>query len=560
MIHDLAIGPRPQLPAVDLCIIGSGPAGLTLARELSGSGYTIAVLESGRRRPTRRGDELRLVQSEGIQIKEYSRERVLGGSSTAWSGLSAPLDAVDMEPRPWLQHSGWPLSRDELLPYWDAAAERYHFAPLAEYAPGGFDKVKAKGDRCPAWETLQEKVFLARAVAQDFGVDHGDVFELPGVDLYLDATVVRLCADGSDDSIQRAVLRTAAGQELEISASIFVLATGGLENPRLLLSSTDLCEAGLGNEHDVVGRYLMNHPKNYHGMLTLAEPTGDLPFYYGCLYKGFAGYAGLRLAESYQREEQLLNSYVRLEPLFPWTDSEGVEALVFFAKHSSTLMRRWTRGKQDEVVALRDYSETGDDSDVQNARKSFGEWIALAFKIPLDAPSVLRYLKYRLVTKAKPRIRRVRIRNFMEMEPCPQNRVVLTEELDVLGVRKPKVLHDSTQKDRHAVVVLHEHLKREFAEQGFGELETSLQDSAPWPINEEASHHLGTTRMGDDPTASVVDSDLRVHSAKNLFMAGASVFPTSGCANPTFTICALSIRLAEHLQQLFADSAEGHGQ
>jgi hypothetical protein len=285
--------------------------------------------------------------------------------------------------------------------------------------------------------------------------------------------------------------------------------------------------------------------------LHLAKPTGDLPYYYGCLYKGFAGYAGLRLSEDYQREHQLLNSYVRLEPIFPWTDSEGVEALVLFAKHSSFLMKRWTQGKPDEVVSLRDYSETGDDSEVQNARKSLGDWIALAFKIPMDAWSVLNYLKYRLVTKAKPKIKRVRLRNFMEMEPAPQNRIVMTDELDPLGVRKPLVIHDSTAKDRRAMVELHEVLQREFEQQGLGRLETNLEQGPVWPVDQEASHHLGTTRMGSDPKTSVVNEQCRVHSMSNLYMAGGSVFPTSGCANPTFTVCALSIRLAQELRERF---------
>lgn len=551
MIHDLAIGPRPSLPSVDLCIIGSGPAGMTLARELSRSGHTIAVLESGRRRPTRRGDQLRLVQSEGIQIKEYSRERVLGGSSTAWSGLSAPLDEIDLEARPWLRHSGWPLSRDELLPYWDAAAERYHFAPLAEYAPGGFDKVKAKGDACPSWETLQEKVFLARADAQDFGVDHGEVFELPGVDLYLDATVACLCADGSDDKVQRALLRTSAGQELELSASIFVLATGGLENPRLLLSSTDLCAAGLGNEHDVVGRYLMNHPKNYHGIVRLAQPASELPWLFGCLMGDYAGYAGLHLPPETQREQGLLNAYVRFEPLFPWSDCKGVEALVYLVKRSRSvggLMTKRSRG--GKLVNLRDYSETGDDSELQNQRKKWSDYLVLLFTVLVNLPMVLRYVVARVRDRKAPKITRVRLRNFLEMEPDPDNRVVLGSEPDVDGRPITVVRHSATALDKRSIVAVHEALASDLEASGFGSLQGALTGAEdPWPIDQDASHHMGTTRMGVDPAHSVVRPDGRLHTVRNVYLAGSSVFPTSGCANPTLTLVALSIRLAEELDR-----------
>jgi choline dehydrogenase-like flavoprotein len=546
MLRDLDTYARDELPDYDLCVIGSGPAGMTVAAELVGKGLSVCVLESGRLTVTPHGDLLRRVESEGIFIKDYSRERVLGGTSTTWAGLAAPLDEIDFAARPWLEHSGWPIPREELRPYWEAAAERYRFPPGALFeAQGGFGALRRRGDFQPKWCVVDEKIFLAAARAQNFGREWRHIFEDERVDAWLDATVVSLATDGN--SVRGARLRTRGGRAFELRARAFVLATGGLENARLLLNSTDTAPAGLGNEHDQVGRYLMNHPKNYHGMLRLARPLGDLPFYYGCLYQGFAGYAGLRLAETYQLREQLLNSYVRLEPLFPWTDNRGVEALVLFAKRSAFLMKRWKTGKDDQVVALRDYSETGDDSALQNERKGLFGWLKLALAIPLNLPSVLRYLKYRLITKSKPRINRVRLRNFMEMEPHPDNRVVRTDELDALGARRLLVRHDSTAKDRASLIELHAVLKREFEEQGLGRLETSLESAAPWPIDEEASHHLGTTRMGTDPATSVVDVHQRVHSVQNLYVAGGSVFPTSGCANPTYTIVALSIRLAEHL-------------
>jgi choline dehydrogenase-like flavoprotein len=557
VIHDLANDTPLSLAEVDLCIIGSGPAGMTLARELCGAGFTIAVLESGRRQPTGRGDALRVVQSEGITIKDYSRERVFGGSSTAWSGLSAPLDDIDLESRPWLRFSGWPLSREQLLPYWNAAAERYNFAPLDQYGEAGFGMVKEQGDVCPTWQTLQEKIFLARAEAQDFAVDHGEVFDTPGVDLYLDATVQRLCNDGASDRasdglsdrVQRALIRTGAGQELTLGAKIFVLATGGLENPRMLLSSTDLCAAGLGNENDQVGRYLMNHPKNYHGIVHLAKPARELPWLFGCLVGDFAGYAGLRLPDSVQRERGLVNAYVRFEPLFPWSDCEGVEALVFLVKRSTTvggLMTKRSRG--GKVVTLRDYSETGDDSDLQNERKHGLDYVRLVFTVLAHLPSVARYAVARVVDRKAPKVTRLRLRNFLEMEPDPENRVVLGTDLDPDGRPITVVQHGPTDLDKRSIAAVHEALAADLAASGFGTLQGALVgDEDPWPVQEDASHHMGTTRMGDDPATSVVRPDGRLHSVKNVYVAGSSVFPTSGCANPTLTLVALSIRLAEEL-------------
>lgn len=544
MIHDLAESDAPPRREYDLVIVGSGPAGLTLARELADSGLSIAVLESGRRRPTPLGDRLRRVESEGIRIKDYSRERVFGGASTTWAGLASPLDVIDLAPRPWLAQSGWPIERSELLRFYGEAA-RYRFASLELFA-GGLDALRLRGEWQPSFERLEEKVFLAAAEPQNFAREHGAVFEGGALDLWLDATVLELRS--RQGVVERVRVRSSRNGELELAARGFVLATGGLENARLLLCSRDLCERGLGNEDDQVGRWLMNHPKNYHGVVSLARPLVELPYYFGALHHGFAGYAGLRLRESVQRERELLNCYVRFEPLFPWSDSRGVESLVALAKRSKLVMRR-VRGQAEQgTVSLRDYAETGDDSELQNERRSAGGWLALGWNVLADARRVSRYAYHRAVGGSRPQVRAVRLRNFMEMEPDPEQRVLLARERDEYGQPVTLVRHRPTERDRRSLIELHRVLAEELAATGLGRLESSLERARPWPIDQDASHHLGTTRMGRDPRTSVVDSDLRLHHVPNVWLAGGSVFPTSGCANPTFTITALAIRLAAHLR------------
>jgi choline dehydrogenase-like flavoprotein len=552
MIRDLAESCPSAIPDYDVCIVGSGPAGITVARELSTCGLRLCVLESGRARPTPQGDRLRAVRSEGIRIKDYSRERVFGGASTTWAGLSSPLDPIDLEPRPFLGRPGWPLVREELLHFYAEACRRYRFAPLEFFGPLGFGALRANGEVLPEWDGIDEKVFLAAAAPQNFAAEHRAAFERDGVDLYLDATVLRLEGERSSGRVERASLRTTAGRELRVRANAFVVAAGGIENARLLLVSRDLCDRGLGNEHDQVGRCLMNHPKNYHGILHLARPLTELPFYFGCLYQGYAGYAGLRLPESVQRERGLLNSYVRLEPLFPWSGSEGVESLVAIVKRSRFALRAFQARRRGKVVTLRDYSETGDDSELQNERKTAIEWLGLGWNVVRDSPRVSRYVYHRLLERSKPPVRAVRLRNFMEMEPDPENRVLLSDERDPHGQRVPIVRHRCTELDKRSLVAVHAALARELPRVGLGRLETGLAAAEPWPIDQDASHHMGTTRMGADARSSVVDSDCRVHTVPNLYVAGASVLPTSGCANPTFTLVALAIRLARLLERSLA--------
>lgn len=527
----------------DICIIGSGPAGLTLARELVGTGLRVLVLESGIEQATARGNRLRALVSDGIQIKPFSRERVFGGASTTWAGLSSPLDRIDLAVRDWVCDSGWPISREELDVGYARAAELHGFAGLTQLAVDGpLAALRRKGEWQPVWRALEEKLFLAAAPAQNFASLHGAIFDGERLDLLLGASVVRLESERGSARIARAILRLADGSEHSAQAGVFVLATGGIENARLLLLSRDQCPAGLGNEHDQVGRYLMNHPKNYRGRILFEKPVRSLPWFFGAMHGGFSGYGGLRFTEAEQRARGLLNSYVRLEPLFTWTGSQGVEALVTLAKRSRWIMGRVQAQGRRGTVELRDYAETGDDSVFQEEQR-LGVLLGHVLR---DLPRVTRYAWSRAVSRRKPAIAAARLRNFMEMQPLAENRVLLSEQRDEQGVPLPLVRHRVSELDRRSLIALHARLAEELRANG-ARLESDLSTAEPWPIDQDASHHMGTTRMGTDPRTSVVDPSLRVHSVPNLYCAGASVFPTSGCANPTYTIVALSVRLARHL-------------
>lgn len=537
-------------PNYDVCIIGSGPAGLSVAGELCRllPNIKICVLESGLVAPSSFADALREVDSKGIRIKLYSRERVVGGASSTWAGLSSPYDQIDFEERKWMRRSGWPISREELLPYYGRAAKSFRFPSVEWFTDGHWDEVKKAGDLEPRWQALEEKLFVASAEPQHFGKEYRGCLEPAGRDLFIDATVVGLEGESEKSHVKSVLVRTSQGRELRIRARFFVLATGGIENARLLLVSRFACPEGLGNENDQVGRCLMNHPKDHYGIIKLQRPLKKLPAFFGFLHQGFAGYLGLRLPEEVQRREKLLNSYIRFEPIYIWSDNPGVESLVFYTKKMNVIMRGFRRMKKGKIIALRDYSETGDDSDLQNGRKTMADHMRMVGYIGLHLPAVAKYLFHRLQDRRDPRIRAIRVRNFMEMEPNPENRVELSDRKDALGILIPSVRHRASELDKRSISYVHQCLAQDVSRIGLGRLEPTLSPNLePWPINLDASHHMGTTRMGDDPASSVVDRHCRVHSSDNLFIAGASVFPTSGNANPTYTIVALAVRLADHL-------------
>ena len=535
----------------DLCIVGSGPAGIALANELRKSKLRVCILESGQFKKTRHADALKKVFSEGMPIKQNSRERVVGGASLTWDGLSRPLEPMDFEKRPWVPFSGWPIGFADLAPHYEAAAETYGFPHPDLFSPDRFENLKAEGDCRFDWKRVEEVTLLALQQPQRFGPMFKSIFEKTGnTDLYTDATVTNLSVPPVSSSVQSVAIRTRGHRTIRLVAKRFVLATGGIENARLLLLS------GLGNEQDQVGRYFMNHPKNALGVIVPTRVVRHLPAYFGFLRKGLAGYVGLRLGDCAQRELGVLDSYVRFEPLYPWSDRAGVQLLIKYIKSKRWLWEKLERFK-GETANLRDYAETGDDPDFDLGEERAPGLGRLLLEMAKDSPFVAQYGFYRVFDKLRPRVRAIRIRNFIEMEPHPDNRVLLTEEKDCFGNPLPKVQNWATPLDQRSLVELHRVLADELQGQSFGTLSSDLltanRDDLQWTIDTDASHHLGTTRMGTSPCTSVVDADCRLHGLSNLYLAGGSVFSASGFANPTYTIVALAIRLARHLERRGGD-------
>lgn len=472
---------KENISEYDLCIIGAGPAGLVIAAELASSGLKICVLESGEEKSTVFANKLKEVQTRALLIKPNSRERILGGSGTVWGGLSAPLDEIDFEQREW--SDGWPFGRSDLEQFW-SRAHRYRFPDLKEFNHGS----QRKGWN---FNTLREKMFIAVRPPYNF-VELKVIFAHEGVDLFLDATVTGLVSQVIEDnrSVESVICKTSEGVTVHVKARVFVLATGGIENPRILLHSR------LGNEHDQVGRYFMNHPKGYAGYLRLSRPISRQN---PCIARAIDGrivYAGLTLPEDVQRTKGLLNSYVQFEP-----------DLGVFQRYVFAIWRRLP-----------------------------------AFASPLFnllSPKVLR------------------LRWYADMEPRAENRITLSEDKDSHGVAFPVVTYELGGRDKDTLELLHKYLSEEVQQLGIGRIEGTFADVVT-AVNQDASHYLGATRMGRDPQKSVVDSNCKVHSVSNLYVAGGSTFSASGSANPTYTIVALAISLADHLLKILAKAGSAH--
>jgi len=532
LLTDLRHVPEGSLLEADVCIVGAGAAGITLARALRGSGLDVCLLESGGADYERETQDLYAGENRGHPYYDldHARLRFFGGTTAVWGGRVAPLDPIDYERRPWVPHSGWPFSERELAPWLARASE------ILELPAGPYDeRVWAElGARPPAFDPEKVRTGFWRfdPVFWRFGLPScRDLVEAPDLRIVLHANAVHLQASRDGSALEHVEVATLEGRRSRVRARRFVLATGGIEVPRLLLASNDVHPAGLGNDHDLVGRFFMEHP---HGRAATVETSRPWALYR--LFRRRRAEAGFgrelaplfRPGERLQREAGLLNTSVALRCQRPPEAGLSLERTLYDSVKSRTAPT--TRGRRLWRLYRR--------------ANGWGHQL-------LDP--VAR--RWQLRTGA----RRLHLVARGEQAPHPESRVALSGERDALGVPRAELHWRPTALDKRSVAGLVDALHDELQRLGLGRVraEKWLTEPTPdWPVDPTVGkhpiggyHHMGTTRMADDPRRGVVDADGRVHGLANLYVAGSSVFPTSGWANPTLTILALGLRLADHLQR-----------
>ncbi len=167
---------------------------------------------------------------------------------------------------------------------------------------------------------------------------------------------------------------------------------------------------------------------------------------------------------------------------------------------------------------------------------------------------VVTGLAFDRVWYGQPPIERIDVEPLIISTPNPDSRVLLGEQTDALGCRRVKLDWRLTELDKRSARRGLEILATEIGRLGIGRMKITLSaDDTTWPDDlVGVYHHLGTTRMHDDPREGVIDRDCRVHGIDNLYIAGSSVFPTAGSGTPTMMIIAMALRLADHLRGLAA--------
>ncbi len=493
----------------DLCVIGAGPAGIAVAREFLDGDLRVLVVESGGVKPRPKDQVLNKGRSVGAAFRglEEGRVRAFGGTTWAWAGQCVAQEPEAFGPRSWVPGSGWPIGPQHLKAYSRLAADFFGISSQED----ADDPWSAAGVKPPGVDerhlTVGASLFADPLSA---GRAHLDAFRRShSVTTLLEATVTRLLLTRSGRSVGEAEVSTLDGDRRRINARAFVLCCGGIENARLLLLSGDL-ELRLG----ALGGYFQDH--------LLARVARLQPLDRPLLHDQFAllrkggrtRMPRLSLSANQQREHAVLACHAYVG----WDPPASGPALRSLLSPSETL-----GGRARSLATL-----AGDVPELVSAAARYRRGLSSA---PRRGPM---WLDVRA-----------------EQAPDPWSRVTLGRDPDPLGLPEATVdwrLGDQARRTMRAMVdVVGAELRR--LDLAVTEPMEWLDDPHSWSSHvTDAFHHMGTTRMSEDARTGVVDASCKVHGLANVFVAGSSVFPAAGAANPTLTLVALAIRLADHLK------------
>jgi choline dehydrogenase-like flavoprotein len=503
----------------DLCIVGAGAAGISIALQWVNSPHRVILLEGGgfdlepAMQDLYRGE----IVGQPYFPLEAARLHYFGGTTGHWAGYCSPYDPIDFETRSWVPHSGWPIRREEMDPFYARAQKILQLGPYeydaSDWVKGDKDLQPFPLDRNVAWT----KMWQFSAPPMRFGTTYRDaIVNARSVHLYTHANVREIEANEGLSAVDGLRVRMLDGKEHRVRARHFVLACCSIQNARLLLASNRRASAGLGNAHDLVGRYFMEHLEIPSGELVLEKPQSTKTKMYAIDFGVTKARGEISLSAHAQKEHGILNGTASLEP---GALGERVQSTFqFLPPELLKALMAWEKGGRVGPSPLR--------ASLPPASAAF------------ETPRI-----FHLMTR-------------QEQAPNPNSRITLSAEKDAMGMPRAKLDWQLTELDKRSIRTFYKVLGQEMGRTGVGRIqlrEWLLSDDRSWPSFISGGwHHMGTTRMHADPRQGVVDANCLVHGLGNLYIAGAAVYPTAGSANPTLTLVALSQRLSDHLRTKLA--------
>jgi choline dehydrogenase-like flavoprotein len=535
----------------NICIVGGGPAGITLAMELARTGKSILLLESGDLGPSEAAQALNageVVDDALHSPPDKYRQRCLGGGTAIWGGRCVPFDPIDFETRPWMPHSGWPIGYDDVEPYYAAANA------LCEAGEYEYDaRLATPGGMRPLLRGFSPRHFGLNGIERfscptNFGQRYQNrLRSARNVRVLLRATVTRLRAARDGSRIESLDVRNSKDIGFSVLADQFVLALGGMETPRLLLTSDNVHVNGIGNANDLVGRFYMCHVAGTIGTLQVNGPGDTVWHGYDVAADGTYCRRRISLLPDVQAEMGLGNAVFRLHHprIADPQHRTGPLSAIFLAQKfiSYEYAKRLVNDVPPSATTWLRHSLNAV-GDPFSTLRFLGHWLRDRTLAERKFPSII----------IRPRTNRFSLDFHAEQAPNPDSRVTLATATDRFGSRQVRIDWRYTNKDVETVAKSFELLRRDLAEQAIGQLalapgetdfETVVRRDGAY-----GGHHIGTARMSSSAASGVVDSDGKVFGVNNLYVAGSATFPTSSQANPTLTIVAMALRLASHLSSL----------
>lgn len=500
-----------------VCVVGAGAAGLTVAHELAKRGWPVTLVEGGERTPAATLDDSYRVAVTGTPHRgvHEGRFRALGGSTTRWGGQLWPWERHEFEPRPWLGIDGWPVRYDEIAPLYDRAFQLLGVSHPTLTPEAAVERGVSPWALDPARFALKYSTWLPWRL-RNLGRSIGrPLLRLPNVRLELGWTATTIEMDGGGATATGVRIRSAMGDERVVAADVIIVAGGPVESVRLLFAS-----GALGNGGDWLGRSFMDHLSVRVARFHARDPK-EFGRAFAPVFRADVQFTPrMLLRPEVLEQESLLSAYGHWDT--------GLD-------ESSPLLV--VREALRTVQAGRVPSLTG--RDAARLASGVGAMFSLARGIIVDRR---RYF---------PRGAAIHLRVDTEQRPDSESRITPTSERDAYGLPRLALDWRVSALERRTVRRTAELLGEELARVGIGTLDEigdPFSGDREWgALRGDSFHMMGGTRMATESSAGVVDPDARVFGTRNVYVAGASVFPTGGMANPTLTLIALALRLASHL-------------